>query len=687
MAESDRLTMTRREAAGLTLLASTSTAAPLAAPTGNKIRHGAAYYPELWPAEEVAKDIARMHEAGITVVRIGEFAWSKMEPNEGQIDLTYFADVMDRLHAAGIATVLCTPTATPPIWLVDGHPERCYVNQQGVTMVHGARQHASYDHPDVQRACWRIVEAMAQALGKHPGLIGWQIDNELKCHVQEDFSPASVDRWHVWLKARYGTIDKLNDAWGAEIWSQRYQRFQQVPAPRQTPFVHNASLSTAYKQFSRAAITDFLKKQCELIRAHSKAPITHNMSESFGVSLEQFCEELDFASFDAYPTAAQVSRMLLRCDLFRAAKPGRPFWVMETSAAHNGYLLDYQPAHPPGFLAAEAVACTGLGAEAFCYWLWRQQRTGCELPHSALLSAWGTPGVGFEQVKRATQAFKDLNDVFTTTTAAPAEIAITWSDRGRVMMDVEPLGRTRSFAVNYSDMIGRWHALMVDHGLHRDLRLEGAALDGLKILVTPAMLAVDDKFRARVEAWVRQGGIWICGPLTGARTTEHTVPTDAGLGALDGLGGVETVFSLPLTGTGAQGEAFGQSAPLSGWAHLFRPRDSSTRTLGVVRGGPAPGLAWLTERALGRGSIVMLGADPQGEAGDKLLLALVNDCATRAGVKLRWSGPAGTLACPRIDAKGATSWIVVNLDGRGGEARTPAGTVKVESYGYGVARS
>ena len=156
----------------------------------NKLIHGVAYYPELWPDADVDADIAEMQSLGINLVRMAEFAWSTMETTPGNYDFSLFKNVMDKMHAAGIAVVLCTPTATPPAWLTHNHPERCHKNADGTVMSHGARQHASYEHPAVREACFNIIRRMSHELGRHPALIGWQLDNEMKAHVAEDFSDA-----------------------------------------------------------------------------------------------------------------------------------------------------------------------------------------------------------------------------------------------------------------------------------------------------------------------------------------------------------------------------------------------------------------------------------------------------------------------------------------------------------------
>lgn len=684
------------------LLAVTASAAAATPPAPARLYHGAAYYPELWPETEIDRDIAEMKKLGLNVVRIGEFAWSVMEPEEGRIDLSLFRRVMDRLHAAGIDVVLCTPTATPPVWLTHGHPERLFVDSTGTPLIHGARQHVSTDHPAMRAASARIVEAMARELGRHPALVAWQIDNEFKCHVGEDFSPASVERWHAYLQQRYGTIAALNAAWGADIWSQRYQRFDQVPAPLKTPFLHNPSLSSAFALFARESVATFMDEQIAIIRRHSTAPITHNFNVGFRVNLERMLASLDFAAWDDYPNAANWNRIVFQSDFFRSTKPERPFWLMETSPAHNGWIGNNREiSHPPGYLRVEAVAAYALGAEAFNYWLWRQQRTGAELPHAAVLQSWGTPSIGYAEVAAVEAARRELEPLLTQSRPAPAEIALTWSDRGRVMLTTEALGQTSSDSarcISYGDILNQWHRRLLDLGYHREFRLEGQTLDGLKVLVTPAMMAVDDAFLARVQPWVEAGGTWIIAPLTGTRTPEHTAPVDAGLGHLDALAGVESVFGFPVTLTGATGRAFDVESELTGWCMALKPRDTATKVVGTIRGGSADGLAFVTERTVGRGRIVLIGAEPLPPAsGETIYDRLVRHYAAAAGVAPLADKATGLLLAPRLTADGKRLLLAINMEGKPAaftlkaaardtlaNAAVPAGPLTLPAYSYRV---
>ncbi|OXM83713.1 beta-galactosidase [Paenibacillus rigui] len=637
---------------------------------GKKLYHGAAYYPELWNEEVMEQDIRMMKEAGINVARIGEFAWFTMEPEEGRIDLSFFVHVIDKLYQNGIETVMCTPTPTPPIWFTHGHPERMYVDEHGTVMGHGSRQHACTNNRYFRERAAIITEHIAKAVGPLPGVIGWQIDNEFKAHVSECMCETCKGLWHEWLRERYGTVEQLNDAWGTHIWSEYYHTFEQVPQPGPAPFLHNSSLRTMYQLFSFEKIAEFSDEQAAIIRRYSDAPITHNSSVAFHVDNERLFQNLDFASFDTYVQYDNSPAYLINCDLFRNFKRGRDFWIMETSTSWSASLESYAMAHPNGYLRAEAVAAYALGAEAFCYWLWRQQRAGCEQPHGSVISAWGKPTIGYQSVLEVEQARKEIESVILSTTPAQAEVAMTYSDRSKAFLKTEPHRQ-----LNHRGLVTSFYERILSLGIHRDVIPEGAELDGYKLLFTPFIHYLSDEYKKRAQAFVEAGGIWIVGPLSGGRTEQHTIHTDAALGQwLESLAGVETLYTYPMEGTGTQGQAFGVSAPLGLWSALFQPTEAAP--VGVTDGGLAPGTAFITERRHGQGRIVMLGSMPVGEEGDVLLKKLIDHYAAEAGVTLRTDVTNGTIVAPR-QGEDFTVWFVVNMDGRGGRVTLPRAGVDV----------
>jgi beta-galactosidase len=630
---------------------------------GKKLYHGAAYYPELWDENVMNEDIEIMKQTGINVVRMGEFAWSSMEPNEDQFDLSFFMNVITKLYENGIETVMCTPTPTPPIWFTDGHPERMYVERDGRVMGHGSRQHACTNHSYFRERAALITEHIAQAVGSLPGVIGWQIDNEFKCHVSECMCSSCKELWHQWLEERYGTIEQLNEAWGTQIWSEYYHSFEQVPQPGHAPFLHNSSLSTMYQLFSMEKIAEFCDEQAAIIRKYSGAPITHNSSVMFSVDNERLFKNLDFASFDTYATIDNFPAYLINSDLWRNFKKGKDFWVMETSTSYAASLESYASPHPNGYLKAEAAAAYALGAEGFSYWLWRQQRAGCEQPHGSVISAWGKPTVGYANVLEVEKMRKEIEPIILATRPSQAELAITYSDQAKAFLKTES-----HRGLNHRALVTDFYEKILSMGIHRDLIPEGASLEGYKVVLTPFIPYVSSDFLARAKQFVESGGVWIAGPLTGGRTESHTVHTDRALGELENTAGVEVLFTYPMDNSGTIGRAFDVSAPLGMWSSVFE--FDREKSVGMIEEGLSAGKSFITEHRLGAGKIVMLGSMPQGAEGALMFQKLVDHYSQEVNLSLRTDVTKGTIVAPR-QGEGYSVWFVINMDGKGGSVTLP----------------
>jgi beta-galactosidase len=314
-------------------------------------------------------------------------------------------------------------------------------------------------------------------------------------------------------------------------------------------------------------------------------------------------------------------------------------------------------------LKTEAVAAYALGAKSFLYWLWRQQRTGCEITHGAVLSAWGQPTVGYEPVLEVERIRRRLEPLILSTRLLRAELAITYSDRAKAFLLSEP-----HHDLEYRGLMQEFYTNVLHTGVDRDLILEGASLDDYKLLLTPYMPSVSGEYFTRAKQFVERGGIWIAGPLTGGRTEEHTVPTDAALGIITGIGGAEPLFTYPVDGSGAIGKAFDIEAPLKGWSAVFQCRDAVR--VGEITNGVTPGLAFITEHRVEKGKVVLLGSRLAGDDGGRMMRALIDHYAQEAGITMRTDVTPGTMVARRAGETGEL-WIICNMDGNGGRITLP----------------
>ena len=617
---------------------------------------GVAYYPELWEETVVDADILRMKALHINTVRIGEFAWSVMEPREGAFDFSFFQKIIRKFHENGIGVILGTPTPTPPVWMVYGHPERMF-NDNGRTVNYGARQHVCTNNPYFRSRVRELVSRLAEACGSLPGLIGWQIDNELKCNVGECFCAECEKQWHLWLAEKYTSIDVLNERWGTGVWSQHYDSFEQVPVPRSSTCAHSPSLSTNYRLFSREKVTEFAVMQAELIRRYSDRPITHNSAFWFGVDYDTMAKHLDFASYDDYPFADNYRQPLFDNDRFRCVKPDVPFMCIETCPGFNGDITNSVRVHPRGYVAAEVAAAFAMGSSGFSFWHFRQHRSGSELPHGAILSASGEPTNCYEDVLNAANRLRELEPLLEATQLKPAQIALHYSDLAKAYMLSENYGE-----LDYVALVRRFYDALEEVGYPRDVLPVEADPSGYRLVITPFIYHLDDSVIGRMLRFAENGGTWLIGPMTNIRTADHTVHTDAVLGQrLEEAAGVHVAYLTRTAGIGMEMEYCGRQTPLLGFAAVLRSKGAEI--LSETVGDYAPGEGVLSAYRCGKGRIMLLGAMPQGQ---EILQMLLKDAANTSGVDAPFIKSSGITGVARKDADGNEVILAIDMGGRGG---------------------
>lgn len=613
-----------------------------------KIRHappyfGAAYYPEDWPLEQIDADIALMKKAGMNVMRIAEFAWSRLEPREGQYDFSWLHTVVDKLGRAGIATILCTPTATPPAWLTGRYPEVLFVSETGEANQHGARRHVCSNSPVYRAHCARIVTALAREFGRDPNVIGWQIDNEIYPKSQRGCCcPVCHRMFQDAMRARFGTIEALNAAWCNGLWSQDYTSFSELPIPRAITR-HHPSLLIAWMQFQSDSYVAFSNHQADILHRFTNAPVGTDMMPVMGLNYHDIHRKLDLVQFNHYNTMDNLWQAPFWMDLCRPLKPV-PFWNTETSTCWNGG-TSANGYREPGFCRANSWLPFALGGEANLYWLWRAHWAGQELMHGSVVSSAGRPLHIFDEVRGIAAGLRKAGPFLNATRPSPSGLAVHSSTFAWNLFEFQPIVN----GFNYRNSL--LHAIyrpMTQAQFRPDLVDPAADLAPYRLVVSPFLPALDETgLRKRLLDWIRAGGVWIAGPLTDVRTLDAAKFTHAPYGSLETWAGVRTVYEIP-----GDPRAFGlrwedgREAKGSLWFDSYELRGG--RALATYTEGPMKGLAAVVERKIGKGRIILLGTQPGPEDYQKLLAA----AAAGARVKPAAEASSNLLVVPRAGKAG-----------------------------------
>lgn len=509
---------------------------------------GVCYYPEHWPESWWEKDARRMRALGISYVRIGEFAWSRLEPTRGAFDFGWLDRAIDTLAAAGLKVVLGTPTATPPKWLMDEYPEIAPVDEQGRVRGFGSRRHYTFSSDVWWKESERIVEIIAKRYGSHPGLVGWQTDNEYGCHdTSLSWGAEDLKAFRRWLRLRYQSAQQLNEAWGNVFWSMEVQSFDDVVLPNLTVTETNPAARLDFWRFHSDQIAAYDRMQCDIIRKHSPNRwITHNFM-GFVNDFDHWkvAENLDLASWDSYPIGfvekfpfseaervrwAETSHPDIAAfhhDLYRGVGNGR-FWIMEQQPGPVNW-APWNPVPKPGMVRLWSWEGLAHGAEVVSYFRWRQAPFAQEQMHAGLnlpgLDELSPGGREAEIVGREIAAVGPLPE------AAQAPVAIVYDYESYWSAVIQPQGKD----FRYEELAFRWYEAVRKLGLDVDFVRPGHSLKGYKLVLVPCLMHVSD---AALTAFEQADGTVLFGPRTGSRDRNFRIPANLPPGPIGELAGV-----------------------------------------------------------------------------------------------------------------------------------------------------
>jgi beta-galactosidase len=597
-----------------------------------RMGYGADYNPEQWPEDVWEEDVRLMREAGVNIVSVGIFSWALLQPTEDTWDFGWLDRALDLLHRNGIAVDLATATASPPPWLTTLHPEILPVTRSGETLWPGARQQWRPTSPVFRTYALALVTAIAERYADHPALAMWHVNNELGCHNVYDYSDDAAAAFRTWLEARYGTLTELNGAWGTAFWSQNYARWSEILPPRLAAANPNPTQQLDFARFSSDALRDYLVAERTILhRITPDVPVTTNfmvMGETKGMDYAGWASEVDIVSNDHYllgddPLAWQ--------DLSFSANltgnlTGEPWFLMEHSTSAVNW-QNVNLAKTPGQMRMDSLSHVAHGADAVCFFQWRQSSAGAEKFHSAMVPHAGEDSAVFRNVVGLGRDLASLGElVGTHTTRARIAILFDWESWWASELDSHPSSELR-----YKRAALGWYTAAVARGLDVDVLPATSALDGLDdytVVIAPLLYLAPEGLAEALDRYARGGGHLVVTFFSGiADRDDHVIPGGYPGAYRDLLGVRVEEFGPVLAGTDL---TLDTGAHASLWSENMRVADD-VEVLARFADGPFPGVPAITRRSVGTGSASYVATLLDADA----LEAFVGSVAEYAGVRSR----------------------------------------------------
>ena len=587
---------------------------------------GCDYNPEQWDESVWVEDIALMRELGVDLVAINIFGWAQLQPQPGAFDFSRLDRILALLHEAGIRVNLGTGTSSPPPWMARVHPETLPQAADGTIAWPGGRQAWCPSSAVFRQKAIELVTAMAERYGDHPAVALWHVSNELGCHNAHCYCESSARAFRTWLRARYGTLDALNTAWGTAFWSQRYGTWDDILPPRTTRSAGNPAQLLDFKRFSSDELLDYYRAEAAVLRERSSVPVTTNLMVTAHIQTQDYfswAPELDLIANDHYldhRLADPLAELAFSADLTRGLAAGRPWMVMETSTS----AVSWQPvnhAKREGELVRTVLGHVARGADSICFFQWRASRSGAEKFHSALLSHSGTAGQGWAQSVELSSLLDRLSPVVGSTVHARTALVFSWEAWWATEGDSQP-----SSLMRYLPEAHRYHRALRALGITVDIVAPGSDLSGYDLIIAPTLYTVTDAASTAIANAAASGATVLITPFTGIVDENDAVIAGGYPGAFRDLLGVTIDEFRPLAADASVELSSGALGSI--WSDAVRATDAEV--IATFVDGPAAASPAITRHSVGAGAAWYAAT----VLDDEGLRALMRQLAAEAGVPI-----------------------------------------------------
>ena len=587
---------------------------------------GGDYNPEQWPEDVWDEDVRLMRQAGVTIVSVGVFAWSHLEPAEGRYEFGWLDRVLDRLHDGGIQVALATPTASPPPWFSLAHPTALPVTADGVRLTHGSRDTYCVSAPAYRDAARRISGELARRYARHPAVALWHVHNEYGTDCRCDLTAAA---FRTWLQKKHGDLDALNEEWTTAFWSQRYSDWAQIMPPRATQYLPNPAHVLDFRRFLSDELLAAYVEQREVLRAaNPDVPITTNFVQGGWVSVDhaRWAAEVDVVAVDHYPDdagAGAEEQTAFAGDLARGWAGGE--WLLMETAPNLVYTPGRMHAKEPGRLTRHSLGYVARGSRGAMYFQWRQPRGGAELFHSALVPHAGPDSPVFREAVGLGRRLKALTPHLAAAASPVSQAAVTWDAPSWWALQGAGLPAAD---IDYLEAVRQAHRVLFRAHVQTDFVFPGPAerlpdLAAYRMIVVPHLYLVSDAAASAFRDYVAAGGHLVVGYLSGIADPATRVRLGGYPGAFRELLGVRVVEWLPLAPGSTVVLDDGERA--ARWSERVETAGAQTRSRyvsGALAGAPAvtrnrfgAGSAWYVSTALTDSGLGRLLAEVAAEAG------------------------------------------------------------------------
>ncbi len=610
----------------------------------NMIETGVYYYPEAWNPDQWERDIKNISEIGFEFIHLAEFGWAKMEPEEGKYDFSWLDRVVELSAKYKLKVIMGTPTAAPPVWLTQKYPEVLIVLETGERAQHGTREHYSWSSNKYRELTSGIVSTMAKRYGQNKNIWGWQIDNEPSHYGIVDYSEEARLSFIKWLKTKYGSIEKLNYAWGTAFWSITFNNFDQIEIPsklKQITDVASQHSLLDYKRFSADECASYISLQNKVLHQYidKNQFVTTNFMHHHTEVNPWLNDDLDFISYTMYPVSGRYagigdqgfrlgepSRISFANDFFRPLKGITG--VMELQPGQINWAT-FNPQLYPGVVRAWLWNCFAGGLNFACTYRYRQPLFGCEQYHYGIV---GTDGVtlssGGAEYRQFMDEIKQIRKLYQPDVKCPADYL---ARKTAFLFNIDNLWDTdllkQTFQWDFKKHLNKFYSSVKSLCVPVDFISETVDFSAYKVMVAPAYQLLDKQLVDKWKAYIENGGNLVLTCRTGQKDRDgHFFEAKWAAYISELIGADIQMFDHMPQDQFGKISSGGKQYEWNNWADIMVP-SKEAEVWATYSDQFYAGKAAVVHRKLGKGSVTYMGCDTDDGVLEKEMLKKVYQSA------------------------------------------------------------
>src|SRR5262252_3847289 len=473
------------------------------------------------------EDLLKIKGLGFNAVRTW-VEWNVGEPREGEYHLENLDLLLRLANEVGLKVIVQVYVDSAPEWVGTKYPEGRYAAQDGQSIPSQAAPGFCFDNKNARKAVLAFLQEVARHAKGSAAFYGWDLWSEpavlnwarigYKTEPMFCYCTASMERFREWLHKKYGTLEKLNEAW-----HRTFTDWKQVEPPRYGTILTYTDF-VDWRVYYGYKLAEDLKMRNDAVKAvdpshvttshaPNPSPLARTLADPYDATDDFLMKDsVDYFGTSFYPklTAVQnnwtLNRRVLAMDLTASVTGGRGFYVGELQSGFGVHGTTIGSEVTPSDLEIWTWGMVSRGARAINYYAFYPMNAGYESGGYGMIMLDGTLTERSRHAGEIARHIEENADLLLQSHPERAEVAIVFSPLTPLIGGYDEQGSRTAI----HEGVAGYHRMFFERNLPVDVlssrELAQDHLERYRLVIVPYPLMLTEEEARILKEYVSGGG-------------------------------------------------------------------------------------------------------------------------------------------------------------------------------------